>query len=81
MANLDKYEVALHKWIAKQANLSDWTKISNVEFDQEWSGGCETCGYDYVTLTYTYDGRHNDLGSIRYDSPAKMIREVAELVE
>lgn len=78
---LDRYEIAVNKWVAQKARRDDWTKVSNVEFDMGSDGYCETCYSEYVTISYKYDGKFDDLGSIRWDDPASMIREISALVE
>lgn len=80
----DRYDEAVQRWVASKIGASDWQNVSGVEFDMGADGYCDTCYSEYVTISYSYSkngkgNRSGDIGSIRYDSPATMIREMAEL--
>lgn len=79
---MNKYDRMLKSWgLGKLAeagfDVSDASKVY-VDFTQEWSGGCETCGWDMNLIVIAYRGRSSFSVSYEAYEIDSLLAEVME---
>ncbi len=84
--NDDIYDFALRSWICRNYEKDLMPHdISNARYETIQQGYCETCAYETVGIVYDIDkngaGRRGGEVEIEYTDPARLIREVSEIIQ